>query len=339
MNDSPIQSFANLRGKRIALARSGGQYRSFLRVAEHFDLHEPDFRFVGSNDDAADEAFSNGQADAIFRVRAVGNPAIQRLVQSGTARFLPIEHAAAMKIKNSAFEPALIPQGAYLGTPPIPAQDLPTVAVERTLLARDSANEAALRAITETLIDRRQEIMQEIPERLTEVRLLPAQVRRPEASIGLGPPLHAGAVSFYDKDKPSFLLAHADYVGLILTVVLMAGSWIWELRRWMQSQQKNTADQYNKRIVALMGQAQEANSLSSIDAIWRDLLAILTETVDDLDADKLSEESFHSSRSILQMAMDVTIARRAILAASNAAALPLAACSAQASLSRSATAS
>jgi hypothetical protein len=107
----------------------------------------------------------------------------------------------------------------------------------------------------------------------------------------------------------------------------------------MQSQQKNTADQYNKRIVALMGQAQEANSLSSLDAIWRDLLAILTETVDDLDADKLSEESFHSSRSILQMAMDVTIARRAVLAASNAAALPLAACSARASLSGSATAS
>ncbi len=58
--------------------------------------------------------------------------------------------------------------------------------------------------------------MEEIPARMTEVRLLLVQVRRPEPQAGLGPALHPGALSFYDKDKPSFLLAHADYVGLIL---------------------------------------------------------------------------------------------------------------------------
>ena len=184
-------------------------------------------------------------ADAIFRVRAIGDPSIQQLVQSGKVRFLPIEHAAAMKIRYPAFEAALIPVGAYLGNPPVPAQDFPTVAVHRTLLARDNANAAAIRAITGVLIERRQEIMQEIPASMTEVRLLLVQARRPQPQAGLGPPLHPGALSFYDKDKPSFLLAHADYVGLILTVGLMAGSWIWELKRWMQRQQKNQADQYS----------------------------------------------------------------------------------------------
>jgi TRAP transporter TAXI family solute receptor len=314
LENSKIQSFADLRGERIALAKSGGQFESFLRVAEHFGMREADFRFVGSSDEAAEEAFSSGRADAIFRVRALGNPTIQRLVQSGKVRFLPIEHAAAMKIKNSAFEPAVIPEGAYLGTPPVPPKDLPTVAVHRTLLARDTSNEASIRAITEVLMERRQEIMQEIPDQMTEVRLLLAQVRRPEPQAGLGPPLHPGAASFYDKDKPSFLLAHADYVGLILTVVLMAGSWIWELKRWMQSQQKNAADLYSNRIVALMNSAQETNSLASLEDIWRDLLAVLTEAVRDLDSDKLSEESFASCRSILQIAMDVTSARRATLA-------------------------
>jgi hypothetical protein len=222
-----------------------------------------------------------------------------------------------MKIKNSAFEPAVIPEGASLGTPPVPAQDLPTVAIQRTLLARDTANEAATRAITEALMERRQEIMQEIPPRMTEVRLLLAQVRRPDPQVGLGPALHAGALSFYDKDKPSFLPAHADYVGLILTVVLMAGCWIWELKRWMQSQQKNTADRYSERIVALIMVAQEANSPASLENIWRELLAILSETVQDLDADKLSEESFDSCRSILQIAMEVTSARRAFFTATS----------------------
>src|ERR1700727_2602659 len=163
LKDSQVQSLVDLRGQRIALAQSGGQFQSFLRVVEHFGLNQADFQFVGTNDEAAEDAFLKGQADAIFRVRAIGDPSIEQLVQSGRVRFLPIEHAAAMKIKHPAFEAALIPVGAYLGNPPVPAQDFPTVAVHRTLLARDSASVAAIRAVTETLIERRQEMMEEIP--------------------------------------------------------------------------------------------------------------------------------------------------------------------------------
>jgi uncharacterized protein len=311
-SDSPIRDFADLRDKRIALAQTGGQFQSFLRVAEHFGLQEQDFRFVGSSDEAADALFLAGQADAIFRVRALGNPSIHRLVQSAKVRFLPIEHAAAIKIKQPAFEPALIPEGAYSGSPAIPAQDLATVAVHRTLVARNDTNEDSIRAVTEVLIEQRQEIMQEIAEQMTEVRLLLAQVRQPQP--GLGPPLHAGAISFYNKDKPSFLLAHADYVGLMLTVALMVGSWIWQLKRWMEIQQQKAANQYSNRVVALMSSAHEATSLQALENIQRELAASLVDAVRDLDANKLSEESFHSFQPILRIAMDVTRDRLTILA-------------------------
>ncbi len=310
--DSPVQKIVDLRGKRIALAQTGGQFQSFLRVAEHFGLSPADFQFVGASDATADDAFLNGKADAIFRVRAIGNPSIQRLVQSGKVRFLPIEHAAAMKINHPAFEPAVVPEGAYMGNPSVPARDLPTVAVHRTLLARDTANAEAIRAVTQVLMERRQEMMQEIPAQMTQVRLLLVQIRRPELQTGMGPALHPGALSFYDKDKPSFLLAHADYVGLILTVGLMLGSWIWELKRWMQRQQKNTADQYSNRVVTLITAAQDVSSARELDNIWRELLVILREAVHDLDTDKLSEESFNSFRIILQIGMEVTRDRRGL---------------------------
>jgi hypothetical protein len=229
-----------------------------------------------------------------------------------------------MKIKYPAFQAALIPVGAYLGNPPIPAQDFPTVSIQRTLLASDRANTTAIRAVTEALLERRQEMMDEIPAKMTEVRLLLVQTRRPLPQTGLGPALHPGALSFYDKDKPSFLLAHADYVGLILTVGLMAGSWIWELKRWMQRQQKDNADQYSNRVVALIGGVQELTSSESLDESWRELLKILTEAVRDLDADKLSEESFNSFRVILQIGMEVTKERRVLLSTSSSGSRPVA---------------
>jgi uncharacterized protein len=241
-------------------------------------------------------------------------------VQSGKARFLPIDHAAAMRIKYPAFNAAQIPQGAYSGDPAVPAQDFPTVSTQRTLLARDDANATAVRAVTAALIERRHEIMQEIPASMTEVRLLLVQTRRPELTTGLGPVLHPGALSFYDKDKPSFLLAHSDFVGFIMTVALMAGSWIWELKRWMQRQQKDKADEYSNRVVALIGKVQDVHSLEALDEAWRDLLKTLTEAVHDLDADTLSEESFNSFRSILQIGLEVTKERRALLMAGSPAA-------------------
>jgi hypothetical protein len=318
--DSDLQSFAGLRGKSIALAKSGGQFQSFLRVAEHFGLHETDFHFVGATDSSADEAFMDGHADAVFRVRTLGNPSIQRLMHPGRARFLPIEQAPAMKIKYPAFESGLSPQGAYLGSPPVPAHDLPTVAVQRTLLAHETANTSAIETITRVLMERRAEMMQEIPPSMTEVRLLLGQVRRPDVERGLGPPPHPGATNFYNKDKPSFLKANADVLGFILTVVIMAGSWIWEFQRWIQRKQKNTADQYSNRTMALMDAALETNSGTHLEVIWRELLAILMEAVQDLDADKLSEESFASFRSILNIALEVTKERRAIVASTHAAA-------------------
>jgi TRAP transporter TAXI family solute receptor len=312
---SPVQNFPALRNSTIALPRNGGQFQSFLRVASHFGLRESDFKFIGSSDAAADKAFSEGRADALFRVRALSSPSVQRLVQTGNFRLVRIDHAAAMKINYPAFEPAVIPAGAYLGNPAVPAEDLPSISVHRTLLAAAGAEQEAIRAITETLIEQREEMAKEIPEQAAEVRLLLAQIRRPGLQAGLGPALHPGAAQFYDKDKPPFILAHADYLGLMLTVLLMLGSWIWELRAWLQRRQKNVADGYSNRVVALINAASTTESLEALEEIRHQLLTVLSAAVADLDSDKLSEESFHSCRAILQIGLEAVRDSRAILQA------------------------
>jgi hypothetical protein len=94
---------------------------------------------------------------------------------------------------------------------------------------------------------------------------------------------------------------------------------LWELKRWMQRKQKDKADQYSKRVVALISSVQEKSSLPPLDEAWRELLKILAEAVHDLDADKLSEESFNSFRTILQIGMEVNRERRSILMSTNSA--------------------
>ena len=133
-NDSRIRWFPDLAGKRIALPRKGGQYQSFLKVAEHFGLSASDFHFL--DDDLSTEAFALGEADAIFRVRALGNPAIRELAHNGRIRLIGVQQAAAMKIMIPSLDPAVIPEGAYRGNPPIPDRAIrQLLGVQRMLVA------------------------------------------------------------------------------------------------------------------------------------------------------------------------------------------------------------
>jgi len=89
--NSQIKEFADLRGKRIGLHNKGGQYRSFLKVAEHYGLIDQDFQFIGDDENQANDAFRTNRADAIFRVRAPGNRVILETVQQYQGRLLAID--------------------------------------------------------------------------------------------------------------------------------------------------------------------------------------------------------------------------------------------------------
>lgn len=306
---SGIKQFTDLAGKRLALQQKGGQYKSFLKVAQHYGLRETDFRFVGQSDQDADEAFLWNRADAVFRVRALGNPTIATLIQTGNI-LIPIEQAAAMKIKYPALRSTIIPQGTYRGDPAIPAVDLATVGVERTLLARETVDPEVVRAITSVLFERRQELAAAIPPRQSEVAPLLANIHQPETDTGMSPPLHPGAQAYYDRDKPSFIQEYADYVGLILTVILLMGSWVWEGKRWIERQQKNRADAFSDQVIQLMNQARSLESRSHLEDIRQKLIGILTEAVDALNEDRISEESFQSFRVVWQIALDLVRERR-----------------------------
>jgi len=310
---SGIRSFGDLRGKRIALPQSGGQFQSFLQVAAHFGLKETDFQFIGATEEEGSQAFIKGAADAAFRVRAASNGAVRLLAQGGKVLFIPIDQAAAMQIKYPAFQPSSIPQGTYQGIPPLPQEDLSTVAVDRILLTHDRVPDAVVYAIAETLINRRQEIADRIPDQNAEVRTLVANFQEPGQGNGLGVPLHPGAQAFYERHKPSFIVENSDFLGLGLTIILLLWSWIAQLKKILENRQKNQADQYSSEVVSFLEQAQVSQTLQDLERIRHDLLTLLTNAVRDLDQDRISEESFQSFRVVWQIALDVTRERYALL--------------------------
>ena len=294
-----INQFTQLKGKTIALAATGGQYQSFLTVAKHFGLSEKDFKITGLdsngkpipgyNDRFADKDFRENKADAVFRVRAIGNKSIANLVNNYQGKLISIPQAEAMKIKQPAFESAIIPQGAYRGHFPVTNTNLPTVAISRLLLANDQVDANIIRKLIQTIYENRQEIANEIPLDHAEVKPLISSISPPKENSGVDIFLHPGAAAFYDKDKPSFIQEYADYIGLLLTILLLAFQWIRQLKLWIEKSKKDEADEYIKSAISLMkaGQYQIGDRQRKLDKTF-------DEAAKSLIDERISQESFRT---------------------------------------------
>lgn len=301
---SRINQFSDLKGSRIALPPKGGQFRSFLEVASHYGLQEKDFKFMGSTQEDANNAFRQDQADAMFRVRALGNKTVLEMVQQHQGRLVAIDQAAALKIKYPALEPALIPKGVYRGSDPIvPSSDLATIGVQRTLLASKHLDQEVVREITAVLDGQRQDIAGKIPDDFSDVKPLVASISKPETTGGTGIPIHPGATAYFDRDKPSFIQEYADYIALILTVALLVGSWAWEIKSWIDRRKKDVADVYIAAAISLMTRVQD--NQQEPDVALEELDRSFAKAATALVEEKISQESFRTLSEAYKAVRDV----------------------------------
>jgi hypothetical protein len=194
-----------------------------------------------------------------------------------------------MKIKQPAFEAAIIPQGAYRGNYPVPNTNLPTVAVSRLLLTSDQVDANVIRKFIQAIYENRQEIANEIPLNHAEVKPLISSINRPGENSGIDIFLHPGALAFYERNKPSFIQEYADYIGLLLTVFLLTVQWIHQLKLWIEQSKKDEADEYLKSAISLMkeGQYQLEERQKMLDKTFNEAAKALV-------AERISQESFRT---------------------------------------------
>ena len=303
---SGIASFPDLKGKRVALPQGGAQQQSFLLMAGYYGLKENEFAFVGGDNGRAYEAYFRGDEEARFAVRPTTSSALVRLLPNST--LLSLE--PALRVMNPAYDTAVIPKGAYSGDPLVPTADVSTIAAQRVLLARSDLDSSVVRAITEVLLDRRNEIAAAIAPANASVRTLTRQFALPSPTDGAIAPIHIGATSYSDPHPPSFVSAHSDIIALAIAALALVGCWIAELRRRTARLTKERVDHYNRKILLLTQEANDASDEGALAAIDSELMAMMVNAIDDKEAGRLSEYSFSSIGRARNMATDFVKDRR-----------------------------
>lgn len=284
--DADIDGVADLRGKRVALMPKGsGSYALFWPLVQHYGLGADTMTVLPMAADQAHAALAQGDVDALFRVITLGNPAVGELLQTGTIQLIPIDQADALQLSLPYLEAQVIPKGTYNGGRPVPAADLPVVAVNALLVAHEGLPPKVVNVLTRTLHQNRNELVALYP-RAARIRL--------DTSGDLGLPLHPGAEAFYNQGEPEFLVEYAEPIGLLLSMGVLGISSLWQLRSWLLGKQKNRADTYNLEILALIDEINRVQSLEELEALRETLFDILKRVVIDLDIDRITNESFES---------------------------------------------
>jgi len=303
---SGIQSVSDLKGKNIALmAKGSGSYSSFWLVSKHYGLKASDFQFTAGSWTQATKLFASGEADAIFRVLPLGSDLVSDLLRNTQAKFVPIDQAAAIKIKGPYLEADVIPKGTYKGDPAVPDTDLSTVGVQATLLVRKDVDPVIVKEITRILFENRRN--------LVAANSLAAQISQPSGSGGFTLPIHEGAQAYYDREKPDFLAANSDVIGLSFSFFTLFASWLWQLRARFLQRRKKRSDKFNSIILNLIQRIRKARNIEEIDRLQEELFVIFKQVMGDLDKDRINSDAFHSFTFTWETALKFAAEREKVL--------------------------
>ena len=291
-SDSGVLTPADLEGKRVALPPHGtSEQRLFWAVADHYDLNPFSIRWFALPGDKALEKMTDHEADAVFLVRSLRDPAVLRFFEDvklrkrGRLRLVAIDQADAMTLKRPFLKTATLVKGAFDGEPPLPPTNITTAGVDLLLVATPDSDEEAIHELTRVLMEHRLDLAVRTP--------LAASITAPgRADSGL--PIHPGAERYYLRDEPSFLQENAEPMALMVTLAAMLISGGMALRARLMADRKNNADKYNHELLALAARAREATGKGELAACKSELTAILEKCVIDLDTDEVTEAGFQS---------------------------------------------
>jgi TRAP transporter TAXI family solute receptor len=161
--DSPIKSFADLKGKRVSVGiRAGGEANLFLRLLDLYGMKEGDLKieFLGKGEGTS--AYKDGSVDAMTFLCPLPCPVVTELATHPRGvRIVPFSDAEVAKIRDKYtwYTPYTIEKSWYANALKGDAKDVPTFTEWIYVAARDDFPAETAYQIAKVLGDHHDEMV------------------------------------------------------------------------------------------------------------------------------------------------------------------------------------
>lgn len=189
--DSPVKSFADLKGKKVGVGAPGsGTEANFRQLCDVYGMKKEDVnaQFLSFSESA--EAFKDNHIDAFIVTAGIPNAAIMDISTQNAIKILTIDDDILKKLteKYPFLSAAKVPANTYKGQ----AADVTTVAVNAVLIVSSELKDDVVYNLTKALFDNQPE--------LATAHAKGKELSLANAVKGVSIPFHPGAVKYY-KEK------------------------------------------------------------------------------------------------------------------------------------------
>ncbi len=190
--DSGIETFADLKGKRVNIGNPGSGSRATMEVLmDRLGWTMDDFALASELKPAEQSAaLGDNKVDAIIYTVGHPNGSIQEAASTVDARVIPVTgpEVDALIAENPYYAKATIPGGMYPGTD----EDVETFGVRATFVTSADVDDETVYQVVKAVFDNFDRFKKLHPafENLSQEEMI---------SVGLSAPLHPGAERYYKE--------------------------------------------------------------------------------------------------------------------------------------------
>jgi TRAP transporter TAXI family solute receptor len=305
-----VDSIADLKGEKIAVLAKGGEDIDPLAkaVLAFYGFDDRHVLRLSLKDLAA--SLHGKRFAALLVVGPVGPGALAdsvqvfRKVTKKPPSFLDLNEAEAIAERFAIYEKADIPTGAINAVPPVPAEDVTTLATSILLVARATLSNYAAGELTRLLLATKSKVAATLPEA--------GELAAPSADRDVVLPAHPGTIAFLNGDQPDLLDESLNYIYLASLITGAIGSlaaWGTSLRnrRQLRELQANI-----ERLPKLLGEAR-ITAAENLNATEEELDRLSEWFVEKFVADEITPDSFANASTRMAHIRALIEKRRAAL--------------------------
>lgn len=260
---SRISSVSDLPKKRVGIVPgTQANLDLFDTILTRSGVRPEAVRRIALQGGEAKGAISANLVDAMLTVAPLGDP-LHDEITSALAKdgkigpvFIDIKNAEALAQRQPAFEKVDVPTGFFSGAPSWPSQDVATVSVLHSLMARQDLSEAIVGDLTKRMFATRTALAAEAP--------IAQFMEAPKVEKGARYPLHRGAAAYYADTEKTFMDRYGDWIYILAMVLGAGGTAVASVISSMQARARRTAMAVIADLVQIEREARNALDVQAL---------------------------------------------------------------------------
>jgi TRAP transporter TAXI family solute receptor len=319
---SGAKRIGDLVGRNVGVVgRGDSNVHVFEAILAHYEISPQDIRMVPVDPDYVVPMLKERRIDILIIAGPVTgkemNEAVAAAAQDGKPPiFIPISESDALAQRRPVYESTEIVAGAFGGSPPRPMESVDTIGFSHYLVARSTLGEQVVGDLAKMLLAARNAIVSEFPA----ARLIKA----PETDKDSAVSVHPGAAAYYDGEQKTFFDRYSDFFYLGVMLASIMGSAAAAVASRARAGARHERHSVLLRLTELMTEARGAATLDRLQALEKEVDAILLDTLQRIEAERPDETWLRGFSLAMEQARHIIAERRAALAGKGLA-LPLSA--------------